>query len=87
MLVPISNRFAKLLAEKQEKENRFIPLAEVASDTKVSRKTLYKWEKNIVDRFDREVIEKLCKYFGVDLSDLLEYTPDDTQPKQKTARK
>lgn len=81
MFVPISNHFAKLLAEKQEKENRFIPLAEVASNTKVSRKTLYKWEKNIVDRFDAEVVEKLCNYFGVDLSGLLELVPPE--PKKK----
>jgi putative transcriptional regulator len=87
MLVPISNRFAKLLDQKQKKEDRYISLAEVASDTKVSRKTLYKWEKNTVDRFDRDVIEKLCQYFGVELSDLLEYTPaDDPQPKKKNAK-
>lgn len=83
MLVPISNHFAKLLAAKQEKENRYIPLAEVASDAKVSRKTLYKWEKNIVDRFDSDTIEKLCKYFGVGLSDLLELSPTDMPKKKK----
>lgn len=84
MLVPISNHFAKLLAEKQDKENRFIPLAEVASGAKVSRKTLYKWEKNIVDRFDADTVERLCKYFGVGLSDLLELIPSDKpEPKKK----
>lgn len=74
--VPVNNRFAVLLAEKQKKEDRFIPIGEVAGDTGVSRKTLYKWEKNTLDRFDKDVIEKLCKYFGVDVSDLIEYTPD-----------
>ena len=88
MFVPISNHFAKLLDEKQKKEDRFIPLAEVANTVGVSRKTLYKWEKNIVDRFDPVVIEKLCKYFGVGLSDLLEIVPDkQTQPKKRAARK
>ena len=80
MLVPISNHFAKLLAEKQKKEDRYIPLAEVASSTNLSRKTLYKWEKNIVDRFDSEVIDKLCNYFGVSLSDLLEHVPLEQKP-------
>ena len=71
----VSNRFAFLLAEKQRKEDRFIPIGEVAGKTGVSRKTLYKWEKNTVDRFDKDVIEKLCRYFGVDISELLEYVP------------
>ena len=87
MFVPISNRFTKLLEQKQRKEDRYISLAEVASNTKVSRKTLYKWEKNTVERFDRDVIEKLCQYFGVTLSELLEYSADSPPPKQKTARK
>jgi putative transcriptional regulator len=75
MNVPISNRFAKLLEEKQDTENRFIPLAEVAKSTGISRKTLYQWEKNIVTRFDTEVVEKLCQYFGVSLSELLDHVP------------
>jgi putative transcriptional regulator len=83
MLVPISNRFAQLLEQKQKKEDRYISLAEVASDINVSRKTLYKWEKNTVDRFDRDVIEKLCKYFGVELSELLEYSPEEKKASRK----
>ncbi len=87
MSVPVNNKFGILLAEKRMKEKRNIPLTEVAKDTGIARRTLYAWQNNNIDRFDTDVIEKLCQYFGVKLSDLLEYIPaDDPQPKQKTAR-
>jgi putative transcriptional regulator len=87
MSVPVNNKFGILLAEKRMKEKRNIPLTEVAKDTGIARRTLYAWQNNNIDRFDTDVIEKLCQYFGVNLSDLLEYIPADDPPKQKTARK
>ncbi len=88
MNVPIKNRFAELLARKSDKEQRFIGLGEVATATGVSRKTLYKWEKNQLTRFDTEVVDALCSYFGVGFTELLTHTPpDESQTKKKTARK
>ncbi len=86
MSVPISNNFAALLQKKQDKEHRFIPLAEVAQATGITRKTLYQWEKNHLTRYDPKVIDALCEYFGVTLSELLNHTmpvKDETQPKKK----
>jgi transcriptional regulator with XRE-family HTH domain len=83
MSVAINNRFAVLLAEKQIKERRNIPLAEIAAATNVSRRALYAWENNSVHRFDEAVIDALCQYFGVQPGELFEYVPDD----KKTARK
>jgi len=83
MKISISNNFASLLEEKQRKENRFIPLAEVAKDVKISRRTLYKWQNNSVTRYAPEVIDALCKYFGVTLSELLIHTlPADNKKKK-----
>ena len=84
MNVPIRNNFARLLEEKSRKEGRFIPLSEVANAAKIARKTLYKWERNEVEEFNGDVVEKLLKYFGVEISDLLVLVPPE---KQKTARK
>ena len=83
MTMPIRNNFARLLEERSRKENRFLPLSEVANAAKIARKTLYKWERNEVEEFNGDVAEKLCKYFGVGLSDLLEIVPADPQPKKK----
>lgn len=71
----VNNRFAILLAEKRVKERRNISLAEVAEATGISRRALYAWENNSVNRFDTKVIDGLCRYFDVTMSDLLEYIP------------
>lgn len=79
MLVPIANRFAQLLLEKEKREGEHISLLDVQKATKITRKTLYKWMYGEVKTYDPKVIDALCKYFGVDMSELLEYTP----PKEK----
>lgn len=83
MSVAINNRFAVLLAEKQIKERRNIPLAEIAEATGISRRALYAWENNSVHRFDEEVIDALCQYFNIQPGELFEYVPND----KKNARK
>jgi len=83
MNVPIRNRFAQLLEEKQNKENRFIPIAEVAQVTGIPRKTLYQWEKNTVTRFDTKIVDKLCEYFGITLTELLDHIPLPADTKKK----
>jgi transcriptional regulator with XRE-family HTH domain len=86
MSVAINNRFAVLLAEKQIKERRNIPLAEVAEATGISRRALYAWENNNVNRFDVPVIDALCKYFGVKPGDLFEYV-EGPEPKSKPKKR
>lgn len=83
MNVTINNRFAVLLAEKQVKERRNIPLAEVAEDTGISRRALYAWENNDVHRFDDVIINALCRYFGIKPGDLFEYIEDEAPPAKK----
>jgi putative transcriptional regulator len=83
--MPIKNRFAELLDEKQRKEGRYISMGEVAIKTGVTRKTLYKWQENSITQYDTKVIDALCEYFGVTFTELLEHSLPD--PKQKTARK
>lgn len=84
-VMPVNNRFSILLGEKRVQEKRNIPLTEISELTGISYPTLLAWANNTVTRFDVPVIEALCKYFGVKLSDLLEYIPDDKplQPKTK----
>ena len=71
----MATNFAKLLEEKEKQEKRYIPIAEVANETRVTRKTLYRWQNNTVSRFDTKVIDALCDYFGVEMNDLLLHTP------------
>ena len=71
----IGNRFLILLAEKSVREKRRISIKDVSKTTEITQKTLYGWANNTVKRYDAPVIEKLCKYFGCQPGDLLEYTP------------
>ena len=72
----IFNKFAILLAEKQVAERRRVPLSEVAQATGVAWRTLQAWANNSVTRFDADILDALCKYFGVQPGDLLYYVHD-----------
>lgn len=70
-------KLVELMGEKQRKENRRISLVEVAKDTGVSRITLSK----IADprggyTTSTEILEKLCRYFGCQIGDLVEFRED-----------
>jgi DNA-binding Xre family transcriptional regulator len=67
----VDNRFGVLLAQKEAREKRNIPLTEVERITGITRKTLQQWANNTVTRFDAPVIEALCKYFNCTVGELV----------------
>ena len=69
----IRNRFRLLLAEKADKEQRNIPLNEVAKITGLSWSTLQSWANNKLERYDAPVIKALCDYLGCEVGDLIVY--------------
>ena len=77
MTVAVSNNFGHLLAEKSKQEKRAVTISEVSKETGISRRTLYAWFGNTVTRFDGDVIDKLCEYFNVPMTDLIEHTPNE----------
>ena len=83
MDVTVNTRFRSLLEKKCAVEKRDIPLAEVAENTGLSRQALYKWQNNKLERIELNSINRLCHYFGVQISDLFEYTEDDPPPTAK----
>lgn len=83
MDVTVNTRFRSLLDKKSEVEKRDISLAEVASATGISRQALYKWQNNKLERIELNSINRLCHYFGVQISDLFEYVEDDPPPAKK----
>jgi putative transcriptional regulator len=69
-------RVKELMAEKEFRENRRITLAEVAEACGINRMTLSKIAgqrgySTVTDNLDR-----LCKYFDCQISDLITYIPD-----------
>jgi len=58
--------FARLLGERKLK------ISDVARDTGINRGTLTRLYYETAERVELDVLDKLCDYFGVEVSDLLE---------------
>ena len=65
--------FARLLGERKLK------ISDVARDTGINRGTLTRLYYETTERVELDVLDQLCEFFQVDLSDLLERvnSPED----------
>jgi putative transcriptional regulator len=63
--------FARLLGERKLK------IADVARDTGINRGTLTRLYYETAERIELEVLDQLCEYFQIDISDLLERVNSD----------
>ena len=70
-------RIQELLAEKQFKDGKRVTLSEVASAIGVNRATLSKMNNVRGYSTVTDNIDKLCKYFGCQVQDLIEYVEDE----------
>ncbi len=66
-------RLRELLAQREERENRRIRLAELAQATGVSVNVLTPMINNQADRVSLQCLGKLCEYFHCTPADLLRY--------------
>jgi putative transcriptional regulator len=65
-----------LLDEKAFAEKRQITLLEVAKETGISRSTLNRVANVINYNTNTDTLDRLCKYFKCDLSELCQYIED-----------
>lgn len=63
--------FARLMGERKLK------IADVARDTGINRGTLTRLYYETAERIELEVLDQLCEYFQIDISDLLERVNTD----------
>ena len=62
----------------QSRVGHSVPLSEVAERAGIDRMALTRLERRTrLNRVDMEMIAKLCAFYEVTISDLLEYTPED----------
>lgn len=81
----IETRFPELLNQKAQREKRTIALQEVGRETGLGWRTVSRWAKNRVHRFDDPVLTSLCKYFECEVGDLLVYKkPTAAKNKNRT---
>jgi DNA-binding Xre family transcriptional regulator len=60
-----------LVSERERQLGRRITQLELAQGIGVSEQLIGRWMKNQVNKFEGEIIEKLCDYFGCEVGDLL----------------
>ena len=69
----VKSNLRVLAAQKSQREGRRISLRTVADETGISRYAIYALDKNELHHFPKDVIERLCDYFGCEkLDDLLQ---------------
>jgi len=80
-------RLAERIADREFKERRQIQLLEIAADSGVGRMTLSKLLNHHGASIRTEYLDRLCRYFGCRVEDLIEYVPDeDLQSAAKAER-
>lgn len=83
----IKNKLRLLIADKEYRENRKISYRTVAQEADIPLSVLTDYTSQKVKRFDVKTLEKLCRYFDCQPGDLLEYVPDEEEPKNKKPAK
>ncbi len=69
--MPVINKLAALMGDKQSRENRIINVVTVSKETGIPKQTLYNWINGDTSMFAGPIIEKLCRYFECNVGDLL----------------
>ncbi len=75
----IRYRLKELIANKGFQEGRRVTLEEVAKETGIHRTTLSKVANQKGYKTNTEVLDKLCRFFGVELGQVAEYLSDETE--------
>lgn len=72
----IKSHLNDLLLRKATTEKRKLPLRIVAEETKLSVNTIQRLKKSSSGSVRFSTLDKLCAYFGVSTSELIEHIPD-----------
>lgn len=82
--MPVLNKFQTLLRQRRAKEDREITLIEISEKTGVSRDTLSRYFGQKITQYNSDTVEKLCRYFKVEVGEFLYLDPTvdrgDQQP-------
>ena len=70
-------KLKQLVADKEFKERRVVPLSEIAAATGIHRTTLSKIANEVPCTTVTDNVDKLCVYFGCTVSDVMEHVEDD----------
>ena len=85
MVAKIISKAFQLRKQLELREGRRVPLVEVAEKAGVDRGALTRLEAGDTERYDGDVLAKLCAFYGVGLEALLEYDPNAIQEPELVA--
>jgi len=76
------------IAHKAARENRRLTLVEVARETGIGRMTLTRMADHPGYNAETVNLDRLCRYFGCRIEELVEYRPDpaESEPSPKPKR-
>lgn len=66
-----------LMLKKAHETGEPLTQKQIAEETGISQPALGRWYKGSIDRLEYETVEKLMRYFGCDLGDLVTVKFDD----------
>jgi DNA-binding Xre family transcriptional regulator len=72
----VNSKLALLVAEQRMKRGRAPGIRTIAAESGASVSTVQGLLNNTMKRVPLDDLAMLCKYFGVGVGDILEYTPD-----------
>lgn len=70
-------KLQELIAEKQFKDGQRVTMTELSAATGINRVTLSKLVNHRGYSTVTDNVDKLCRFFGCEVSDLMEYVPDE----------
>jgi DNA-binding Xre family transcriptional regulator len=71
-------KIKEMIAQKEFEEGRRITIAEVAEGAGIHRVTLSKMINRRGFSTSTDHLDRLCRFFGCTIEDLVEYVPDET---------
>ena len=71
----ITSRLRVLIAEKESREGRRWGYDDIATETGLSKNTIYKLSNNLTGRVDFRTLDTLCQFFKCQIGELLSYKP------------
>ncbi len=74
----MNSRLSILVAQRRVRDGRAPGIRTIAAESGASVSTVQRLMNNSMKRVPLEDLAALCKYFGVGVGDILEYTPDNS---------
>ena len=77
LTIMIRIKFKKLISEKEFQEERVVTIGEISEKTGIHRATLSKIANERGCNTGTDNLNKLCRFFGCKVEELLTYIPDE----------